>query len=70
MLQNAPPCGRGASLSETEKFIPLRRIAEPPDMMGAAVYLASDASSYMTGQTICVDGGESAVENFPEISQE
>ena len=57
-------------LSETEKLIPLRRIAEPPDMIGAAVFLASDASSYVTGQTICVDGGESAVENFPEISQE
>jgi NAD(P)-dependent dehydrogenase (short-subunit alcohol dehydrogenase family) len=36
---------------------PLRRIGEPDDIAGAVAYLASDASTFMTGQTIVVDGG-------------
>jgi len=37
--------------------IPLRRWGEPEDFGGIAVYLASDASSYHTGDTITIDGG-------------
>jgi dehydrogenase/reductase SDR family protein 4 len=36
---------------------PLRRIGEPNDVAGAAVFLASNASEFVTGQTIIVDGG-------------
>ena len=36
---------------------PLRRIGEPHEIAGAAVYLASPASTFMTGQAIVVDGG-------------
>jgi NAD(P)-dependent dehydrogenase (short-subunit alcohol dehydrogenase family) len=37
--------------------LPLRRLGEPEDIAGAALFLASDLSSWMTGQTIVVDGG-------------
>ncbi len=37
--------------------IPLKRTGEPQDLDGAIVFLASDASAYITGQTVLVDGG-------------
>jgi NAD(P)-dependent dehydrogenase (short-subunit alcohol dehydrogenase family) len=52
------------ALWENEKLLarrtattPLRRIGEPHEIAGAVVYLASDASTFMTGQTIVIDGG-------------
>jgi NAD(P)-dependent dehydrogenase (short-subunit alcohol dehydrogenase family) len=41
------------------KGIPLRRLGEPDDFAGLAVFLGSDASKYMTGQALTVCGGSS-----------
>jgi NAD(P)-dependent dehydrogenase (short-subunit alcohol dehydrogenase family) len=41
------------------KGIPLRRLGEPEDFAGLAVFLGSDASKYMTGQALTVCGGSS-----------
>jgi gluconate 5-dehydrogenase len=42
---------------QIEKTIPMGRLGDPREIAGLAVYLASDASSYMTGSVIVIDGG-------------
>ncbi|ROT98231.1 SDR family oxidoreductase [Marinobacter sp. R17] len=47
-------------LKRVEEKTPLRRIGEPVDIAGLAVFLATPASAYITGQVIVADGGETA----------
>ena len=49
--------GNPKLLEATEKKTPLRRIGEPDDIAGAAVFLASRGGNWITGQTIVIDGG-------------
>lgn len=46
-----------ALLKRVEEGTPVRRIGEPDDVGGVAVFLSSRAAAYVTGQTIVVDGG-------------
>ena len=52
---------RGLSYEELSsnrtKLVPLARSAPPSEMAGVVLWLLSDAASYITGQTIYVDGG-------------
>ena len=45
------------TLKAVTRGTPMRRIGEPHEIAGAAVFLASPASTFMTGQTVVVDGG-------------
>ena len=50
-----------ALLADWVSRIPQGRMATPSDLTGLVVFLASDASSYLTGQQITIDGGYTSI---------
>ena len=44
-------------IAELARRIPLQRFGRPDELVGAAIFLASDAASYITGQVLTVDAG-------------
>jgi NAD(P)-dependent dehydrogenase (short-subunit alcohol dehydrogenase family) len=48
-----------------QKRVAMHRLGSPEDLVGTAVFLASSASDYVTGQLIYVDGGFMAGEAWP-----
>ena len=49
--------GQGEALKEMEKMIPMARVGRADEIANAVLWLCSDAASYVTGQSISVDGG-------------
>lgn len=54
-----------AVLAGEQTFNPMRRVGEPADIGGAVAWLADPATSYVTGATIVVDGGQTAMLPMP-----
>jgi NAD(P)-dependent dehydrogenase (short-subunit alcohol dehydrogenase family) len=54
-------------VASRSRTIPLGRLGTPQDLVGAAVFLASDQSEYVTGTTVVVDGGLLAQQRSPEV---
>ena len=52
--------GNPEILKQSTASCPLRRIGEPDEIGGAAVFLASDAGTFVNGHTLVIDGGSTA----------
>ena len=50
-----------AARRATEALIPLGRLGQPDDLIGAVLFLASDESRWVTGSTVTIDGGYLAI---------
>ena len=55
---------RPGAVEAESRRVPLGRLGQPEDLIGAALFLASDDSAYVTGHTLFVDGGATATWHF------
>jgi 3-oxoacyl-[acyl-carrier protein] reductase len=64
----ATPVARGAQADAAFDWIPMGRSGSADEVAAAAVFLASRLSSYVTGQSLVLDGGATAVGPFPTLA--
>jgi NAD(P)-dependent dehydrogenase (short-subunit alcohol dehydrogenase family) len=57
----APAGGESALLAQMAEGVVMKRVADPSEIAATVAFLASDASSFMTGSELFVDGGEAQV---------
>jgi NAD(P)-dependent dehydrogenase (short-subunit alcohol dehydrogenase family) len=57
MADQMVAAGQGDALKAMEKNVPMGRVGRPEEIANAVLWLCSDAASYVTGQSISVDGG-------------
>ena len=57
MVDQMVAAGQGEALKAMEKSVPMARVGRPEEIADAVLWLCSDAASYVTGQSISVDGG-------------
>ena len=65
----APHLGKKAFYKQLQQRIPMGRAGNREDLFGIAVFLASDASNFINGAIIPVDGGAIAADGFPVVPQ-
>ena len=61
----ATPVAEAAQAAADLDWIPMSRAASPEEVADVVVFLASPLSSYISGQSLVVDGGATAVGRFP-----
>jgi NAD(P)-dependent dehydrogenase (short-subunit alcohol dehydrogenase family) len=59
-FEESDPITREQALAESAAYIPLKRFADPVEIAKAALFLACDDSSFVTGHLLLIDGGNTA----------
>jgi NAD(P)-dependent dehydrogenase (short-subunit alcohol dehydrogenase family) len=57
MVDQMVAAGQGEAMKQMEQSVPMKRVGRPQEIADAVLWLSSDATSYVTGQSISVDGG-------------